>query len=155
MFSFVISPGGCSSFCSLFCFVSCCAVLLQQRNSIKCSPLERGRLCPNGKDTSRGDAFIPLSIQNQTVSLKWCLDETTADLTEGRNGPNRTVFKAEKTCCLSHQFIHPNPLDLWLLMTETNEKRESVQSCACAPRDLVFMCTLGAEYHFLPLQTQT
>lgn len=40
------------------------------------------------------------------------------------------VFNAERTYCLRHQFIHPNPLGLWRLMVETDEKRESIQSCA-------------------------
>lgn len=86
LFLFVISTGGCSSFCSLFCFVSCCAVLLlQQRNGIFLLPPWKGKAYVTmGRDTWEAEACIPPSTHSQTVLLKWGLNGATADLAKRR-----------------------------------------------------------------------
>lgn len=111
LFLFVISTGGCSSFCSLFCFVSCCAVLLlQQRNGIFCCPRGKGKPMSQWEETleKQRHAFRLPHIARQYYSSGVWMELLQISLKE-ENGPSRMVFSAKETYCLGHQSIHPNP----------------------------------------------
>lgn len=100
----VISTGGCSSFRLLFCVV---LFVITAKKGHLVLPLGKVTKCHDGMTLQEHSAHIPLSIHNQTISLKRCLTEATVYRTKRRKWAQQNGFQC-KGNLLSQAFVYPS-----------------------------------------------